>query len=301
MKRWLSIAAVCLVGLLQVECRPQTASAEDNPSNAPRNVEVAVVVNQAFDSIGAIVDWAAPPPGGIRRFPLSGYNVRVVHDVVGDTLASSFVAHPTTEDTLWMGMPPLGDTLAFYAAVASVDTAGFQSEIWALSNVIVWVTTPLLPLAPDSVNIDTMMGALVIDSLQVITHANADTTNAGLYRLLVADTLRFAAVLFSGPSPVECCCQVITDPIGTHPCDQVQLVSVRSLVPSGYRTIPYVRAARFNLTGDTTATLAKATIGARMMARGNMLLPELLWQQRRAYAWFAPYKIGDPRLKAIGS
>lgn len=293
-----SMLVLLLFAALSYGCR--SASAEDNPSNAPRAVDLHLVLTQSFDSLGAIVTWSPPSPGGLRRFPLSGYYVRVVEDVVGDTLASSFVAAPATGDTLWQGMPPLGDTLVFYAAVASVDTAGNESAVWALSNTIVWVTTPLLPLAPDSVRVDTTMGALVIDSLQVITHANADTTNAGMYRLLVADTLRFAAVLYSGRSPVECCCQAITDPIGTHPCDQVQLVSVRSLVPQGYETVPYRRASAFEMSGDTTAVHAKNVIGATLMARGNFLLPEVMTRKRRAYAMFAPIRLGDPRLR-IGS
>ena len=241
MRQLFAFMSVCLVGLSQVQCTPTPASAEN-----PRNVKMSLIATQAFDSIGAVVTWASAAPSNPRQYPLAGYNVRLVRDAVGDTLASSFVDAPGLIDTLWMDMPPLGDTLVFYAAVNARDTHGQESETWGLSDPFVWVTEPLLPNTPGGVNVDTTIGALIIDSLQLIARD-------GIFATVVGDTTRLAAVLYSGPWPVECCCTDFSDPIGTHPCDAVELVTLSSVLPPEQEAFKFVRAAHFEGHGRALA------------------------------------------------
>lgn len=269
MKRLLGIAFLCVIALSQVQCKPASANAETNPANTPRRVGLSAVFTQSYDSLGAIVTWTAPPAGGVRRFPLAGYNVRIVRDLVGDTLVGSYIAAPLTIDTLWLAMPALGDTLVFYAAVSSVDTVGQESETWALSNSLTWVTTSLLPFAPESVAVDTAIGSLIIDSLQIIARDGVFGVSAP------GDTTRLAAILYSGSLAVECCCQAVTDPPGTHPCDNVELVDLGFLLPQGQDVIPYVRAESIRGATDFPLIADKGVI-----VRSNSMR-----RRRRAHAF----------------
>lgn len=278
MKWTLGVLAVCVLGIGWPSMF--WALAQPHPPNVrPRRVELTVMPTQNNDSILAIVRWREPPPGGLRRFPLHGYNVRAVQEVVGDTLAASYAERPAVIDSLVLVMPPLGESVVFYAALNSVDSAGQESAVWALSDPFTWTTTPLLPLPPESVRVDTAMGALILDSLQIVTHANAPRTPDGSYWIPALDTLRFAAVVYSGSVPVECCCPRLTDPVGTHPCDQIQLWSLRPLLSPGQTWAPYIRAPGFVFSG---ADKYRAMI--TMRTRGGFLLPEYLTQRRVAYA-----------------
>jgi len=225
---------------------------------------MSLIATQAFDSIGAVVTWESATPTDQRQYPLAGYNVRLVQDVVGDTLASSFVVATVLADTLWFDMPPLGDTLVFYAAANAEDTQG-QVSPWGISDPFIWVTTPLLPNTPGGVNVDTTIGALIIDSLRVITRD-------GIFATVVGDTLRLAAVLYSGLWPVECCCQMFDDPIGTHPCDDVQLVTLGSVMPPEQEVFKYVRASHCQGSGsmiaDTGTMVRTSYMRQRRLSRG---------------------------------
>ena len=288
--RWLSVTLVLVAGLTQVQCSPTPVYASS----------VSVKVVQSYDSLGFVVDWQAPVVGNSRQYPTAGYNVRVI-EVLGDTLAATYTT--ATVDTLWAQMPPLGETLDYYAAVQTVDTQGQESETWALSDTETWITTSLAPNPPSGVNVDTVVGSLIIDSVVTITHADARTKSdlrdyilgfdslpdwapvdfmsdtLGYWFDAFSDTLRFGFVLYSGVAPVECCCQMITDPIGTHPCDAIALVSVQGQVPGSDR-IEYRRAADFTANVDPSVSF-----GANMPAKGVMLLPEYQLQNRRTYAF----------------
>lgn len=110
---------------------------------------------QNGDSLGVVLDWEFAPdqPG---QLPIEGYNAIVVDDDTGDTLARSYVSHPTTIDTL-----PIERALrerVIYSALQSVDTAGVESETWtrSLTMSIPAETIPApAPLPPASVEIDT--------------------------------------------------------------------------------------------------------------------------------------------------
>lgn len=286
-KLWLYtpvIVAIVCVGMF----------AQPTKNIAPRNVTVDdLIINQTGDSIGAVTHWKLPPPGGVRRFPLASFNLQAIEDGTGDVLGFSSVTATTVDDTVWIPMPPLGDSFFFIVNVVSVDNAGNESPPTS-STMQTWVTTPLMPLPPDSVvvHIDTSQNALVFDSLHVITHANALRAPNGNYWLPnIGDTLRFAAVLYSAGTPVQCCCQLMTDPPGTHPCDGITLGSIRSLWP-GQTTVPYVRAGAFKVVGDTSqAVLARVNLPAR----GKTMLPEYkLWaRQRYALQHGAKTRVGS--------
>lgn len=276
MRKFILVALVCILAIVHVHCRPEPVSAE-----APPNVALAPAF-QTTDSIGFVVMWEAPDPPTANQLPLVGFNVRLIHQTVGDTLVSSMAGPTTYIDSLpQIEAPPVGDSLIVIAAVNSFDTQGNEST-WTLSEVFVWVRPIVAPNPPGTVTVDTVLGALVIDSLQVITHASAPQAPDGSFLFNVGDTLRFAAVLFSGPSPVECCCEVITDPPGTHPCDAVQLVSVQSLIPEG-RYVPYIRSDRFTMTGDVAPEKLEI-IGASLRSRGAFLLPRYQLIQRQMQA-----------------
>lgn len=255
------------------------------PPRLPKQPSLEVNMVQAGDSIVVTVRWKAPATGG-RYYPIDRYLVRLVEQRSGDTLAASQVDHPTTEAVFQFPLPPLGDSTAGYAALTSVDTAGSESArepggptIWALSDPFIWLTTPLPPLLPESVTVDTSLGVLVIDSLLILTHANAPQLPDGSYLIPRHDTLRMAAVLYSGSAAVECCCQRLTDPLGTHPCDQVELSSLRPLLQPGQRLAPFIRSSGFKVSGDLSRA-HKVT----MAARGTFLLPEYARQRRALYA-----------------
>lgn len=228
------------------------------PPRLPHSVAVTTVVAQSFDSVGAVVEWRAPPEGGARRFPIGSYRVRIV-EYGADTLAASDAAG--TIDTLWLDMPPLGDSVIFYAVVATVDTTGMESG-WVGSNIVTWITTPLAPLPPESVRVDTTY-ALVIDSLVVVGRQ---------FEITVGDTTRLGAVLYSGSVPVACCCPELTDPIGTHPCDDVTVYSVSPMLPHGTTGVRYMRAPLFVARGSPDGAVM------RLAAEGVLPLPEYqLW------------------------
>jgi hypothetical protein len=264
MRRFLWLVPLILMLMIPTtSCTMDHAQAENRPNVSPRRVSVELLVPQSYDSLGAVITWVAPPPGGLRRFPLASYDVWI-ENTDGSNLAQSSVVPTTLSDTLWTPMPPLGDTLWFQAFVASVDTSGMRSEATS-SNIIVWITTPLAPLAPSTVNVDTTIGMrLVIDSLRVLARGGPP------YEMEVNDTLRFAAVLYSGDYPVECCCQLITDPIGTHPCDDVELVNLGSIFPG--LTVPYRRSDRFTTIG--------ASWSIPMKPSGEFLHPQHQLQRR---------------------
>lgn len=125
---------------------------------AENRVELDVI--QVGDSLGAVVDWQVPPPESAVP---TGYNVRIIREAAG-IIESSYVTHPTTIDTIWIAAPAPGDTLVFYAAVASVDATGSES-VAEVSNTISreGPTLPLLP--PASVTLDTTGGVLPPDTV----------------------------------------------------------------------------------------------------------------------------------------
>lgn len=235
MRRILSLVAVLLLCLTQVECTP--ANAEN-----PRDVRLKLIATQAYDSLGIIVNWTLGEPPNSRQLPIEGHNVTVI-EVDGAELGSSYVLLPAQVDTFWVPMPALGDTLTFYGAVNAQDTQGNVSG-WVTSTPFTWVSTPLAPNTPGGVTVDTTIGALVIDSLRLLDDQ---------LTVAVADTGRLAAVLYSGIWPVECCCTELTDPPGTHPCDDVTLVTLSSVMPIPQPTFKYIKASTF--TGDARIPL----------------------------------------------
>lgn len=199
----------------------------------PRHVELDLLATQTYDSLGVIVAWSAGEPPNARQYPVAGHNIEVRETVSDTVLVSSYVTSALV-DTLWMVMPAIGDTVEFYGAVNAQDVKSMVSG-WAASPSVTWVTTPLAPNAPGGVTVDTAMGTLIIDSIQVL---------AERFTIGIGDTVRLAAVLYSGPWPVECCCPALTDPPDTHPCDDVTLVDLGSVLPPQRPAFKYVQASR---------------------------------------------------------
>lgn len=212
----------------------------------PRDVELNLIATQAFDSLGIVVSWTPGDPPGARQYPIAGHNIEVKEQASDTVLASGYVMAGVLVDTLWMAMPPLESRLDFYGAVNAQDTQGSQSD-WAISPPMTWITTPLAPNTPGGVSVDTTVGALIIDSMRIL--------NRDGFAVTLGDTTRLAAVLYSGPWPVECCCTAITDPPGTHPCDDVALVSLGSVLPVKRPVYEYVTAVAFRRTGCGPGTL----------------------------------------------
>ena len=110
---------------------------------------------QVGDSLQLFVRWSAPPDGGPRRVALDGYEVRIVEVAGIDTVLSHSIGIQTA-DTLMMALPPLGDSITVYAAVATRDIDADLSPVWSLSNQLQVRMGKLPPLPPGPVTIDTM-------------------------------------------------------------------------------------------------------------------------------------------------
>ena len=245
MLKWLRIAAVLLLTLPQLQCRPASAERVDAA------VDVAII--QSGDSIGVVLDWSVPPQAD-DQFPVARYLVRVIHDQEGDTLAAGVTIHPATIDTLWIPQPSLGDTLVFYGAVLTVDNRGNEAATWLLSNPFTWMSHWRLPSPPSGITIDTTTGALVIDSVQIIHFAAIPRDDDGNWLLTVGQWYKQGAVFYSGGFVVDCCCPALSaamwqgDPSVTgHPCDEVEIIDLGAYfrLPPEIDGIKYVTASTF--------------------------------------------------------
>lgn len=260
---------VPLVGVLIVgqACESAWASVE----------RVSLTTIQDTDSVRFVPHWS--PSTDQRNNLVPVYNW-VLWDVLGDTLLEQ-------QSTLWLSdtsksftiLP--GDSMVVYARVQGVDDRGMEGG-WGQSPDFIFTLPDLFGPSVPTVNVDTVSMMLVLDSLVVFSHGpppynipidifNSDRS---------ADTLRFAAVLYSGSSAVECCCSEITDPPGTHPCDQITLVGLRGMTPGDY--VPYRRADFYEMYGDSTKF---SEVGAKMQARGMFVHPEIWNWRREMFAW----------------
>jgi len=150
MRRFFKWSAFLALGLtIWTACKAAQAEA------VPKNVRVSVYTLQEPDSVRIVVRWVAVPPGQ-RQAPLAAYETRI-RQGAGTILATGTTTASQLIDTLRLGTPPLGVTIAnLVAEVRAIDTLALASD-WATSNVFSFTITPLPPNSPDSVTADTTL------------------------------------------------------------------------------------------------------------------------------------------------
>jgi len=158
-----------LVALLPILALASWVCASHTVDPRPRNVGLSLAFTQATDSIGIQVRFTPATPGP-RQFPIAYHEIAVM-ETGGDMLGLSNPLMPQSVDTVLIPMPAINDTTVIYASVWAVDTADQISEP-AISDNFYVVITPLPPLPPDSVTVDTIPGLAEVvvwpDSVEVV-------------------------------------------------------------------------------------------------------------------------------------
>jgi hypothetical protein len=151
---------------------------EEVEAMEPRIVSIALW--QDPDSARFVISWSGPiaAPGTL---PIGYYELRIIEVASGDTLGTSSIAAPASDDTVAVSWPAPGDTIPIQGIVAAVDMQGNMGP-WGRSPVVNFGVGIVPPFAPDSV------GIIQIDSIPMALQIRTIEPRPTFLHLYVTET-----------------------------------------------------------------------------------------------------------------